>query len=321
MAQSAYWLSCALACYCVALPACSASDGDPSGNAGSGNAGSGNAGNGGSGNGSGSGANGGAGGSGAALGLDSGVGGTLPEEGQVFGHSPKTLYELEPFSKAVTVIGNFDCLGSAEMWDIAVNATGAMVGVASTGLGGGLMVNVDPATAHCDQITTGVFPNSLTFVPVGILDPSKEVLVGYNQSTYVRIDPLSGVSTNIGSLNPNSTGTNWQSSGDIVSLEAGGTYLTARPVLSSSDHPNDALIEVDPATGKAIRVIGLTGFPQLWGLGFWAGTAYGFSATGTLISIDLTTGAGTTIPILNVPSGLSFWGAGTTTSAPIEPPH
>ncbi len=319
MSPALRWLSTGLVGCAMALPACSASDGNAgSGNAGSGNAGSGNAG---SGGGLGSGASGGFGGAGAALGLDSGVGGSQPEEGQVFGHSPGTLYELEPFSKAVTVVGDFDCLGSAEMWDIAVNATGAMIGVASTGLGGGLMVNIDPTNARCTKITSGVFPNSLTFVPVGILDPNAEVLVGYDHSTYVRIDPVTGASTNIGSLNPNSTGTNWQSSGDIVSLEGGGTYLTARPMLSSSDHPNDSLIEVDPATGQALRVIGLTGFPQLWGLGFWAGTAYGFSATGALVSIDLTTGAGTTIPIPNAPSGLSFWGAGTTTSAPIEPPH
>jgi len=133
--------------------------------------------------------------------------------------------------------------------------------------------------------------------------------------------PLYGANIQIGSLNPNSTGSKWQASGDIVYLEQGGTFATDRPMLSSSDHPNDALVEVNPATGQAIRVIGMTGFPQLWGLGFWAGTAYGFSANGVLISIDLTTGAGTTIPLPNVPSGLSFWGAGTTTSAPIEPPH
>src|SRR5690606_36803822 len=101
----------------------------------------------------------------------------------------------------------------------------------------------------------------------------------------------------------------------------GGTYVTARPLLSSSDHPNNALVEVNPAKGLAIRVIGMTGLPELWGLRFWAGTAYGFSANGVLLRLDLTTGAGTTIPLPNVPSGLSFWGAGTTTSAPIEPPQ
>src|SRR5690606_8358111 len=100
-----------------------------------------------------------------------------------------------------------------EMWDIAVNATGEMVGVASTGLGSGLMVNIDPTSAQCNQITTGVFPNSLAFIPAGILDPNAEVLVGYNRATYVRIDPVSGATTDIGSLNPNSTGTNWQASG------------------------------------------------------------------------------------------------------------
>jgi len=47
--------------------------------------------------------------------------------------------------------------------------------------------------------------------------------------------------------------------------------------------------------------------------------AYGFSEGGELCEIDLGTGKGTKIAIANL-SGLSFWGAGVTTSAPIEMP-
>jgi len=67
-------------------------------------------------------------------------------------------------------------------------------------------------------------------------------------------------------------------------------------------------------------LIGQTGFPRLWGLGYWGGVAYGFSDTGQLCEIDLSTGHGTSIPFPNPPSGLSFWGAGVTTAAPIEIP-
>ena len=86
--------------------------------------------------------------------------------------------------------------------------------------------------------------------------------------------------------------------------------------------PEATLRHLALCRGKNKRmVIGTTGFSQLWGLGFWAGTAYGFSANGDLLSIDLATGAGASIPLPNIHAGLSFWGAGTTTAAPVEPPR
>ncbi|MGE0323123.1 MAG: hypothetical protein AB7K71_35095 [Polyangiaceae bacterium] len=241
------------------------------------------------------------------------------EVGQVFGHSEDTLYELEPFSKSVQQIGKFDCLNGLEMWDIAIDGDGRMVGAAMS-ISSGSLVEIDPSTAHCTPIANGNFPNSLTYVPAGVLDPTNEALVGFSQANYLRIDPVTGATTQIGSMNPNSTGTNWISSGDVVSLQGGGTYATVRPLLSGST-AIDSLVEIDPQTGKVLKVIGSTGVSQLWGLGFWAGTAYGFSANGQLVSIDLTTGAGTSIPLPSIPNGLSFWGAGTTTSAPVEPPR
>jgi len=41
----------------------------------------------------------------------------------------------------------------------------------------------------------------------------------------------------------------------------------------------------------------------------------------TLAAIDLTNGSATGIPLMNVPPGLAFWGAGVTTAAPTEPPQ
>ena len=52
------------------------------------------------------------------------------------------------------------------------------------------------------------------------------------------------------------------------------------------------------------------------GLGYWGGVAYGFTLAGSLIQINLMTGAGTVIPIPNAPADLMFLGAGTTTVAP-----
>ena len=61
------------------------------------------------------------------------------------------------------------------------------------------------------------YPNSLSFVPKGTVDPNVEALVGYNGGTYVRIDTVTGAVTSIGNL-----GSGYSSSGDIVRLPIPG---------------------------------------------------------------------------------------------------
>lgn len=272
------------------------------------------------------------GGSGGSLsGGDGGSGGTGTDApGEVFGHSADTLYKLDPSTNAVTKVGTFSCVdtpcGMGEgMWDIALDKDGNMYGSVDvmdsscSGFGSGAIVKIDKTNASCTVVGTSssTFPNSLSFVPAGTLDPSNEVLVGYDGADYVRIDPSTGTVSHIGSLNPNSTGSDWYSSGDIVSIIGGKTYLTATTDSTGSSGP-DSILEVDPVTGKALKVIGSVGAPKIFGLGFWAGTAYGFDEGGQLLSIDLTTGAGTPIPLTGL-SGLSFYGAGNTTAAPVAP--
>jgi len=246
------------------------------------------------------------------------------ELGEVYGHSKTTLYKLEPYSKVVSVVGSFDCLppalGNSGMWDIAIDKSGTMIGATNDGLGRGTLVTIDPSTASCRIAGQGMYPNSLTFVPAGTVLPADEALVGYNEASYVRIDLATGGVVELGSLNPNPTGQRWESSGDIVSIIGGGTYLTVRP-KGTTGGQIDSIVEIDPKTGQATRLIGNTGFSDLWGLGYWAGVAYAFSAGGQLVEIDLQTGAGTPISLGAIPAGLSFWGAGTTTAAPIVPPR
>lgn len=275
------------------------------------------------------------GGSGGSLsGSDSGdSGGTsgTAAPGEVFGHSDDTLYKLEPISKTVTVVGKFsgidiNCNMGEGMWDIALDKDGNMYGSAQVytsdcNTSSGQILKIDKTTGTTTVLGTASssFPNSLSFVPAGTIDPTNEVLVGYDGATYLRIDPTSGATTTIGSLNPNSTGQTWYSSGDIVSIIGGKTYLTA--TLDPQGSSNDSILEVDPVTGKALTVIGEVGFGKVWGLGFWAGTAYGFDDGGQLFSIDLTNGASTPIPLGGSISTVSFYGAGNTTSAPVSAPR
>jgi hypothetical protein len=142
------------------------------------------------------------------------------------------------------------------------------------------------------------------------------VLVGFDVDKYVRIDTTTGAIKTIGSLNPNNLGKTLKSSGDIVSIIGDKTYAT---VLDEYGSGPDLIVEVDPQTGKAIKMLGSTGYYKIWGLGYWGGVAYGFNEPGRLIQIDLTSGKGTE-QATNLPGQVSFWGAGVTTAAPIVMP-
>ena len=135
------------------------------------------------------------------------------------------------------------------------------------------------------------------------------MLVAYLGSDYIRIDVTTGAITTIGAI-----GGGLSSSGDIVSVEGGGTYLTV-------EGPNcdDCLIQVNPADGGLQRNWGELGFPNVWGLAYWGGVAYGFDDNGSAFSIEFGSSTVTTTPIAfpGAPPGLRFWGAGSTTVAPI----
>lgn len=240
-------------------------------------------------------------------GAGGGTGGSVVGEvAEVFAHSAFELYKLDPVSKAVTTVGTFQGCDFSSVIDIAINKDGAMY---ATTFGG--LFKVDKTTAVCTPIATGDYPNSLSFVPQGTVDPSVEALVGYQGSTYVRIDLANGAVTPIGVINGGYT-----SSGDIVSVIGGGTYLTV-----VGNGCGDCIVEVDPKTGDMKKMIGQLGHSAVYGLAFWGGSAYGFSTFGELFQINLTNGVSTVIPMPSAPPGLSFYGAGSTTSAPLKPPQ
>ena len=197
--------------------------------------------------------------------------GPPPEVAVVYAHSPSVLYKLDPVTKTVTTVGPFSG-GCSSVIDIAIdeNSNGYV-----TTFGG--VYKVDLKTAKCTQIATGSYPNSLSFVPKGTLDPNVEALVGYVGSTYVRIDTTTGAVTNVGAL----TG-GYSSSGDIVSVKNGGTV----------NHSS------------------------VFGLAYWAGALFGFDDAGQLFEITAN-GNGITTSAIPVQGGLQFWGAGSTTSAPV----
>jgi hypothetical protein len=225
----------------------------------------------------------------------------------VYGESPTTLYAVNPDTNAVTRVGDFSGCDS-EVIDIALDKDSTMY---ATTFGG--VYTVDTTTAACKLIAMGSYPNSLSFVPAGTLSSTSEALVGYLAATYVQIDTTTGAVSSVGSLGGNQ---GYASSGDIVSVIGGGTYLTITGGDDCSD--SDCLVEVNPKTGALVTNYGPLGYSEVYGLAFWAGTVYGFDDEGDLFSVTF---SGSTIhvasiPIPNAPPGLSWYGAGSTTSAP-----
>ncbi len=230
--------------------------------------------------------------------------GPPPPIDYVYCHSPSELYKVDPVAKTMSLVGGFTGFSpsdfGAQVIDIAIDANSN--GWATT-FGG--VYKLDLKTAKLTVVNLGAYPNSLSFVPAGTLDPNVEALVGYNGSTYVRIDTTSGAVTNVGSI-----GSGYASSGDIVSVKNGGTFLTV-----TGNGCGDCLLQVNPKTGAMIQNYGSINHSAVYGLAFWAGSAYGFDNGGELFSISYQNNQ---LVTTNIPTtgGLQFWGAGSTTSAP-----
>jgi hypothetical protein len=138
----------------------------------------------------------------------------------------------------------------------------------------------------------------------------QESLVGYNGSTYVRIDTTTGAVQNVGSLAEPAL----YSSGDIVSVKDGNTYLTVK----GGPCDTDCLVEINPVTGVMLKNWGPLGYGNVYGIAFWAGSVYGFSEQGELFEVTFENMVMTAALINDAPEA-AFWGAGSTTSAPPVP--
>ena len=106
-------------------------------------------------------------------------------------------------------------------------------------------------------------------------------------------------------------------SGDMVGVGNGTVYGTAYKLSDpsgSGTQINNVLVKVDVATG-AVTQVGASGFPKLFGVAFQQNQAFGFThdGTGRVVTMDLTTGAGTMFGTFMDPAtnkGIYFAGAG-----------
>lgn len=226
-----------------------------------------------------------------------------PPSGEVYGHSSTTLYRIDTATRAVTEVGFF--AGCGHVSDIALDESSTIY--ATNGVE---LFVVENNTARCTKVASGTFPNSLSFVPSGTLD-AKETLVGFEGGAYLRIDTTTGKTEKVGDL-----GGGFESSGDVVSVREGKTFLTVKGPGCA-----DCLVEIDPKTGALTKNWGPLGVADAFGLAFWGGDVYAFTDKGEILLVKLSgdTLATEKLTVPNAPADLSFRGAGSTTSAPVGP--
>lgn len=245
-----------------------------------------------------------------------GAGGSLPQVAEAYGHSASQLFRLNIDDQAVGIVGNFTgCTG--QVIDIALDKNSVIYGTTQgntnpqmPGVPTGGLWRIDKNTAACTLISYGDYPNSLSFVPEGTLDPNKETLVGYSQTgNYIRIDTTTGAVTTVGS---NVLTGGLESSGDIVSVIDGPTYLT---VKGGSCEDFDCVVEVNPTTGAMVRNLGSCGYNSVFGVAFWAGKVYGFTSAGEIF--EFYEDENGSVATEEIPASVDqFYGAGSTTAAP-----
>ncbi len=218
----------------------------------------------------------------------------------VYAHSADELYQIDPDSLEVTLVGPFGWPGEADtMTDIALDKVGRMIGISYD-----KVYEVNKKTAVCAYLaplTQGF--NGLSFITPQIAEGNELLVATSDQGDVFEIDPETGRATVLGAF-----GGGLRSSGDLVSVRGFGTVATVTRLSSLTD----LLARVDPTTGTA-TVIGDTGYAEIWGLGFWKDKVYGFTEDSRFLLIDPQTGEATEVS----KGGGPWWGAGVTTSAPV----
>ena len=290
----------------------------------------------------------------------------------IYAHTDTTLFSLDPTasSLALTQIGTFDCIGpsgttgqqSTAMTDLAVDREQNLWALSSYAVRQLTLPADGGTTVHCGpevyvhvtdpNATDPSFPfikfEALSFAPVDVIAPGKEVLVaGDTAGQLWVIDPSASPSiTQHGAFGTVPTddghghkylypGGLWELSGDIVFLANAGSpvgFATVRdcpnPPDNSGCHQVDTLIEIDmtalgkagtQSVTKAIRgqIVestscggnGTFGFGSLFGIASWDAQVYGFARSGDLVQISNVDG--TACLVKSYPSDL-FSGAAVT---------
>ncbi len=220
--------------------------------------------------------------------VDTGEPPVEPATEPLYLNSGTTLYTWTPGDAAPVAVGEFRVNGEAltQVTDTAVDLDGNLYAVSDTWL-----FQVDPATAEAWQVA------ALDEPLMGLTCLADGRLVGAGESVVI-LDPQGNGRSTVVQAGAYTT------SGDIIGLPDGLLYWT---VENPDDYEaGDLLVSVDPATGRT-EVRGVTGYPEIFGLGWADNHLFGFTSDGRAIRISTTTA----IVYDDVELSGSWWGATT----------
>ncbi len=256
---------------------------------------------------------------------------TPPEDVLIYSHSRDTLFAFSAARNEVISSVPFTLTDGTEappMVDLAVNAAGE---VYTTGYDA--LFRVDPETGETRIVgelrdesgqllgtDLGIHLYALTFVPRSLYPDATttEVLIGAaNEGDCFEVDPRDARIRAIGGY-PAA----WRSSGDLVSVEGLGTTFATLRVQDAPRTDPDYLTEITFLPGGQIEISppqpienSDRAFSQIFGLGYWGASLYGFTNAGELIEIDRSTAEAY---LATERTGAEeFWGAGVTTQVPV----
>ncbi|MBM4344194.1 MAG: hypothetical protein FJ100_12570 [Deltaproteobacteria bacterium] len=226
--------------------------------------------------------------------------------GDLYAQSAEELYKLDVAKKAFVLVGKWSFDKKAgSVTDIAVDGLGQLFAITHTDL---FVCSV--ANAKCNWLATMPEPYyGLTLVPKGTVEANVDAMIGVSQDgDWTRVTPSGGTAklTKLGSF-----GGGWLCSGDAFSVKGIGTFATVKKATGG----NDSLAEVDPKTGKIVKILGDTGVKQLFGLAWWDNVVYAFSTDGNAYTLDIATGKAALVAAIATPKGIKWWGAGVSTRA------
>lgn len=285
--------------------------------------------------------------------------GPPPTVTTVYANTDDTLFSLDPATKKVTQIGKFTGVEADDpnVTDCAVDGTGTVyVNTASVvyrvtlptgGTGPVNVTRVAKIAAKTNQRFYG-----LGFVPAGVLDTGETLIGGDGNGELFSIDTATGATRDLGAFGPDGSKV-LALSGDVVFYIDGAgkptglaTVRSCAPGGTGCTNTNDYLAAIDmtalanaykngsPAASLLEGIYGGsggskgkgTGYGNLFGLGAWQGSVFGFQRGSStkapaIIDVDGVTGAGT---VLDATSGFTngWSGAGVTTTVQItvQPP-
>jgi hypothetical protein len=282
----------------------------------------------------------------------------------IYAHTDNTLYSMDPVTKATTLVGTFAGVGGGStdsaVTDLAVDANGDVFVNTESVIYKAALPATLPGTVTLTKLAALQTSNrfyALAFAPAGALEPSNETLIGGDGSGELwAIDTSTGATTDLGHFgnDPSTPNNVFALSGDLVFYTDASGKATGLATIrsckasstSSSSCGKDFLAGVDmtalagaytsktPAASLLGGIYGGstsgpgsgTGYADVFGLGAWQGSVFGFtrhtsSDPPTLILIDPTSGAGQQIATFNFPNNNGWSGAGVTTKVTISVPN